>query len=202
MPRRQGCRGAAGWSRRCHGPPGRLQHSADFSSALAFATALHAKQVRKQTGISYISHLISVAGLVLERGGCRDEAIAALLHDSIEDCAEDFAGGVEALRAHIDAEFGPAVLDIVEGCTDSETVPGRPSQASKERYLAYLAAAAHGVDLSRRIRMLRGHRVLLDSDLASLYGVPTSRFNEAVKRNAARFPSDVAFRLTAAEHDS
>lgn len=63
-------------------------------------------------------------------------------------------------------------------------------------------AAASGVDLSQRIRLIRGHRVLLDSDLAALYGVPTFRFNEAVKRNAARFPSDFAFRLSAAEHES
>ncbi len=56
------------------------------------------------------------------------------------------------------------------------------------------------VDASHRIRLIRGHRVLLDSDLASLYGVPTFRFNEAVKRNAARFPADFAFQLTAEEH--
>jgi ORF6N domain len=43
---------------------------------------------------------------------------------------------------------------------------------------------------------------LQDSDLAALYGVPTFRFNEAIKRNATRFPADFAFRLTAEEHDS
>ncbi|MEP7311502.1 MAG: ORF6N domain-containing protein [Pseudomonadota bacterium] len=58
------------------------------------------------------------------------------------------------------------------------------------------------VDVSQHIRLIRGYRVLLDSDLAALYGVPTFRFNEAVKRNAARFPSDFAFRLTAEEHES
>ncbi|HEV7405494.1 MAG TPA: ORF6N domain-containing protein [Chthoniobacteraceae bacterium] len=49
------------------------------------------------------------------------------------------------------------------------------------------------------IREVRGQRVLLDSDLAALYGVPTSRFNEAIKRNGARFPSDFLFRLTKSE---
>ena len=50
-----------------------------------------------------------------------------------------------------------------------------------------------------RIVVLRGHRVLLDSDLAHFYGVPTKRFNEAVKRNAARFPSDFSFQITGEE---
>ena len=46
---------------------------------------------------------------------------------------------------------------------------------------------------------LRGQRVILDRDLAALYGVTTKRFNEAVKRNAARFPEDFMFRLSAEE---
>ncbi|MFN0079209.1 MAG: ORF6N domain-containing protein [Prosthecobacter sp.] len=49
------------------------------------------------------------------------------------------------------------------------------------------------------ILILRGERVILDSDLAALYGVPTKRLNEQVKRNADRFPEDFAFRLTGAE---
>ncbi|MBI2361985.1 MAG: ORF6N domain-containing protein, partial [Elusimicrobia bacterium] len=53
--------------------------------------------------------------------------------------------------------------------------------------------------LERRIRLLRGQRVMLDSDLAEVYGVPTKRLNEQVKRNAGRFPVDFMFRLSAAE---
>jgi len=49
---------------------------------------------------------------------------------------------------------------------------------------------------------LRGHRVILDSDLATLYGVQTFRLNEAVKRNRERFPEDFVFQLTAEERDS
>ena len=49
------------------------------------------------------------------------------------------------------------------------------------------------------IMLVRGQRVMLDSDLAALYGAPTKRLNEQVKRNAARFPGDFVFRLTAAE---
>src|SRR6202011_1287220 len=51
-----------------------------------------------------------------------------------------------------------------------------------------------------RILILRGHKVILDSDLAELYGVPAKRLNEQVKRNAERFPADFMFQLSAREH--
>src|SRR5277367_3098692 len=54
-------------------------------------------------------------------------------------------------------------------------------------------------DITPTIRILRGHKVLLDAELAALYGVTTKRLNEQVKRNAARFPPDFIFRLTQAE---
>lgn len=53
--------------------------------------------------------------------------------------------------------------------------------------------------ITQRICILRGQKVLLDSDLAALYGVPTKRFNEQVKRHQERFPSDFIFQLTAEE---
>jgi len=57
-----------------------------FEDALVFATQLHSKQVRKGTdSVPYISHLLAVASLVLEDGGDENQAIAALLHDAIED---------------------------------------------------------------------------------------------------------------------
>ena len=56
--------------------------------------------------------------------------------------------------------------------------------------------------IQSRILVLRGVRVLLDADLAGLYGVPTKRLNEQVKRNARRFPEDFVFRLTAAEAEA
>jgi hypothetical protein len=54
-------------------------------------------------------------------------------------------------------------------------------------------------DITRAILVLRGQRVLLDTELAALYGVPTKALNQAVKRNAERFPEDFMFRLTRAE---
>src|SRR5216684_2618007 len=53
-----------------------------------------------------------------------------------------------------------------------------------------------------KILILRGHKIILDSDLAELYGVPVKRLNEQVKRNAERFPADFMFQLSAKEHDS
>jgi len=53
--------------------------------------------------------------------------------------------------------------------------------------------------ITRSILLLRGHKVLLDADLAALYGVPTKRLNEQVRRNAERFPQDFTFQLTAEE---
>jgi len=68
-----------------------------------------------------------------------------------------------------------------------------------------VAARRHSVPvpvevISRSILILRGHRVILDSDLAAIYGVSTGRFNEAVKRNIERFPEDFMLRLSAAEY--
>ncbi len=53
--------------------------------------------------------------------------------------------------------------------------------------------------IESRIQMIRGLRVIIDVDLAALYGVPTKALNQAIKRNANRFPADFLFHLTAAE---
>lgn len=125
----------------------RVQFHRDFERALLFATRLHAGQTRKRTDVPYISHLISVAGLVLEYGGNRDEAIAALLHDSIEDQGTHYPGGVPVLKGTIASEFGAPVLGIVEGCTDSETEPKPPWRARKESYIRHIRSASGSVRL-------------------------------------------------------
>src|SRR6202166_5148207 len=81
--------------------------------AFRYAAEKHAGQTRKQTAVPYVSHLMAVASLVLEAGGDEDMAIAALLHDVVEDC-----GGMPRLR-EVRKKFGPRVAKIVEGCTDS-----------------------------------------------------------------------------------
>jgi (p)ppGpp synthase/HD superfamily hydrolase len=100
----------------------RCEFNADFERALIFATRLHGKQVRKGASIPYVSHLMAVASLVLEHGSGRDEAIAALLHDSIEDQGREYPGGVAALREEIKTQFGERVLEIV----DADAIPKSP----------------------------------------------------------------------------
>lgn len=111
------------------------QLSTRFEAALVYATRLHANQVRKGSGVPYISHLLSVAALVLEDGGDEDEAIAALLHDAIED-----QGGAKT-REEIRQRFGERVVSIVDGCTDSETLPKPPWKERKLNYLEKIRLA-------------------------------------------------------------
>ncbi|MBI2970772.1 MAG: HD domain-containing protein, partial [Gammaproteobacteria bacterium] len=74
-----------------------------FQDALLFATEIHAGDVRKGTAVPYLSHLLSVCALVLKHGGNEDEAIAALLHDALEDHPE------EVTRDDLVERFGPEV---------------------------------------------------------------------------------------------
>ena len=107
-----------------------------FQEALRYATALHATQVRKGTKIPYVSHLLSACALVLENGGSEDEAIAALLHDAVED-----QGGAPIL-AEIERRFGAPVAAIVKGCTDSDVLGEKPPwRPRKEAYIAHLREA-------------------------------------------------------------
>lgn len=148
----------------------------DFERALAFATRLHAPQTRKETDIPYISHLIAVAGLVLENGGDRDQAIAALLHDAIEDQGPKYPGGVPALRRDLEAEFGVTVLRIVEGCTDAETIPKPPYEERKRGYIAHLEDAPPEVRLVSCADKLHNARAIV-ADLRVMGPALFGRFN-------------------------
>jgi (p)ppGpp synthase/HD superfamily hydrolase len=108
-----------------------------FDEALAFASELHRQQTRKGTPTPYLGHLLSVAGLVLENGGTEAQAIAALLHDAIEDQAAS-RGGAKALGAVIEQRFGTDVRAIVEACTDSWVDPKPPWRQRKEQYIAHV----------------------------------------------------------------
>jgi (p)ppGpp synthase/HD superfamily hydrolase len=97
--------------------------------AFRYAAEQHAGQTRKQTAVPYLSHLMAVASLVLEAGGDEDMAIAALLHDVVEDC-----GGMPRLR-EVGKEFGSRVAKIVEGCTDAFVEPKPEWLDRKKNYL-------------------------------------------------------------------
>ena len=116
-----------------------------FSEAVDYARIAHAAQVRKGSNISYIHHLLGVASLVIEFGGNEDQAIAGLLHDTLEDCGA-------AHEAMIRAQFGDAVANIVKDCTDG-TAEGKARYSDpeakrrdwierKRTYLAHLKTAS------------------------------------------------------------
>jgi len=104
--------------------------------ALAFALRVHAGQTRKGRSAPHASHLLQVAGLVLEHGGDPEQVAAALLHDASEDSDE-------VTPERLERAFGAGVARIVADCTD--TLPGdraqrkSPWRERKTRHLAHLA---------------------------------------------------------------
>jgi (p)ppGpp synthase/HD superfamily hydrolase len=135
-----------------------------FTEALTYATELHATQVRKGSDIPYIAHLLGVASIALEYGANEDEAIAALLHDAIED-----QGGADT-REEIRRRFGDNVTAIVDGCTDADTIPKPPWRQRKEEYIAHLLTASPSVllvsgsdKLHNARSILKDYRVLGES---------------------------------------
>ncbi|HVN07907.1 MAG TPA: HD domain-containing protein [Patescibacteria group bacterium] len=109
--------------------PQPLRLSSKFDEAFLYAHEAHRDQKRKKTNRPYISHLMGVASLVLQYGGDEDQAIAALLHDVVEDC-----GGAPRL-AEIREKFGERVARIVDGCTDSDEIPKPPWLERKQKYV-------------------------------------------------------------------
>lgn len=111
-----------------------LKHplSKKFDHALQLAHELHRTQPRKRTEVPYIAHLLAVTAIVLENGGDEETAIAALLHDAVED-----QGGLPTLEL-IRGTFGEKVARIVYECTDAENEPKPPWRARKEHYLESL----------------------------------------------------------------
>lgn len=113
-----------------------------LARANELALAWHADQQRKGSQIPYVSHLSQVKGLVLEHGGSIDQAVAALLHDALEDAASP-AERAER-EAVITREFGPQVLAIVLDCTDTGADEAADSKAPwKERKTRYLEHLRH-----------------------------------------------------------
>ncbi len=112
-----------------------------FEAALHLALELHNGQLRKGTATPYISHLLAVASLVLDYGGGEDAAIAALLHDAVED-----QGGLATLE-RIRREFGADIAAVVQACSDSHSLIKSPWRGRKEKFIASLPAASDAVRL-------------------------------------------------------
>jgi GTP pyrophosphokinase len=140
-----------------------------FEVALVYAALLHREQVRKGSGVPYVTHLLAVAAIVGEHGGSEDEVIAALLHDAVED------QGGQARLDEIRARFGDAVAEIVWGCTDADAIPKPPWRERKEIYVAHLAEASPSIRLVSSADKLHNARSIL-SDLRVLGPAVWDRF--------------------------
>ena len=151
-------------------PAGKWLYGERFLMALRVAAQLHATQVRKGTRIPYVSHLLGACAIALEHGADEDEAIAALLHDSIEDVEP-----TDQVRSTV-AWFGPRVLAIVEGCTDADVHPKPPWRARKEAYLRHLASADASTVLVSAADKLHNARTIV-SDLHADGEAVWDRFN-------------------------
>jgi len=146
-----------------------------FTEALEYARCHHTQDVRKGTRIPYLSHLLAVSALVLEHGGDETTAIAALLHDVVED-----GGGVRAL-AEIDERFGTDVAAIVEGCSDTTAKHKEDWTLRKTRYLQHLETAEPGVLLVSAADKLHNARSIL-ADLRELGDTLWERFNSTPRQ--------------------
>jgi len=132
-----------------------MKLSSRFTEALAYAAELHAKQQRKVSGEPYVAHLLGVAAIALQYGADDDEAIAALLHDAIED-----QGGTTTREA-IRERFGPRVVQIVDGCSDTDVTPKPPWRSRKEAYIEHLRHATDSVRLVSAADKLHNARAIL-----------------------------------------
>ena len=150
-----------------------------FGEALVYATRLHADQARKGKPTPYIAHLLAVASLALEAGADEDEAIAALLHDAVED------QGGERIRREVEDRFGSRVAGLVVALSDSlsDTSDGsnkEPWKVRKDRYLAHLAVADPSVRMLSACDKLHNLRDLLE-DYAVLGDRLWDRFSAGPK---------------------
>jgi (p)ppGpp synthase/HD superfamily hydrolase len=147
-------------------------HISKLANALELAILAHKDQVRKSTAIPYISHPMAVSSIAMEFGASEDQAIAALLHDAIED------GGVEYVEI-IGNQFGLYVLELVQGCTD-----GTPDHTGKKidwlerktQYLAHLENASDEVLLVSCSDKLHNARAIVN-DLINEGPSVFDRFN-------------------------
>jgi (p)ppGpp synthase/HD superfamily hydrolase len=147
-----------------------MKLTARFRDALTYAAELHAGQKRKASDVPYIAHLLGVTSIALEHGADEDEAIAALLHDAVED-----QGGQRTAEA-IRRRFGDRVVEIVLGCTDADTVPKPPWRERKEAYIAHIEHASPSVCLVSAADKLHNARSVL-ADFRRLGNDVWSRFN-------------------------
>ena len=129
-----------------------------YDDALLFAHQQHRAHTRKKTSIPYIAHPLAVSSLVLEYGGGEDEAIAALLHDTLEDVGRHLEPDIEYL-------FGARVLEMVRECSDEvieADEKGDPWVVRKQRYLEEIPTKSACDKLHNLTAIVRGHQAIGD----------------------------------------
>lgn len=144
--------------------------SSRFADALAFAFEVHREQTKKGSSVSYISHLLEVTGTVLTYGGDEDEAIAALLHDSVEDHSDIVS------FASLSKRFGARVAAIVESCSDTSVSPKPPWKSRKQHYIEHLHSADESVMIVSAADKLSNARAVI-KDFRELGDRVWTRFN-------------------------
>ena len=133
-----------------------------FSAALAYAADIHRQQPRKGSQVPYIAHILGVTSIALEYGATEDEAIAAVLHDAIEDAPAELGDNAgESVRRWIGYRFGPAVLHVVEACTDADVKPKPAWRLGKETYIAGVAHKTASALLVSAADKLHNSRAIL-----------------------------------------
>ncbi len=147
-----------------------------LADALGYAVDLFGSKSRKESRALVLSHPLIVSGLVLEHGGDEDEAIAALLHDAVED-----AGGLPTLE-EIRRRFGSRVAEIVLDCSDS-TAPDPDSKEvwrpRKERYIAHLVEVSASAILVSVADKVHNSEVML-SDFRAVGSALWDRFKDPI----------------------
>jgi hypothetical protein len=142
-----------------------------YGDAVAEAARLHADQRRKGTKVPYVSHLLGTSAFLLEQPGVdEDQAIAALLHDAIEDQHD------KTSLDDITGRFGPRVARIVADCTDADTDPKPPWRHRKAAYLDHLEEVSHSslqVSLADKLHNARA----IVTDLETQGPLVWTRFN-------------------------
>lgn len=141
-----------------------------YTEAVEYARLHHGAHARKGTAIPYLAHVLAVSSLVLEHGGDETAAVAALLHDVVED------GGGQAALVEIATRFGSDVAGIVEGCSDTTSAVKEDWPLRKERYLEHLESAPADVLLVSAADKLHNARAIL-SDLREHGDELWTRFN-------------------------
>ncbi len=124
-----------------------------FESALIFSTQRHSDHKRKGTEIPYVSHLLSVCALVIEAGGYEDDAVAALLHDAVED--------QKATLDEVRELFGEEVAAVVDQCSDTDEDPKPPWIERKKEFIARIPSLTPSARLVTAADKLHNVRSIL-----------------------------------------